>query len=221
MGRSYSTVIFDLDGTLLDTSEGILASVSYTIEKEGLPRLSEAEMLSFIGPPSQESFRRIYDLDESRALELATIFRNRYKEPPDLIKAKPYEGIFELCASLKSTGCRLAVATYKREDYARTLLCHFGFDKYFDFMYGSDFENKLKKLDIIEKCLVDCEVSDRAEAVMIGDSHHDALGAKSVGVDFLGVTYGFGFREAADVEEFPNVGWAARPLELLPLILKK
>ena len=120
----------------------------------------------------------------------------------------------ELFEELCKRGIRPAVATYKREDYALTLLRHFGFDRYTDVMFGGDHENKLKKKDIIEKCMTVTGVP-KERAVMIGDTAFDAIGAEGMGVDFLGVTYGFGFENADDVAKCTSVGSSDTALGLL------
>lgn len=210
----YEIAVFDVDGTLLNTKEGVLASVKEVILKHGLDMPSEEVLDTFIGPPIQDSLARTFDLDKEKADELAAEFRMIYKGP-NLLKATPYEGIYELMDELVKRGVQIAVATYKRQDYAEDILKHFGFDRYSDILYGSDFEGKLKKVDIICKCMVDLGSEDYSNAVMIGDSWHDANGAKLLGVDFLGVTYGFDFHSKADVEACENVGSADTPLELL------
>ena len=213
----YDLAIFDLDGTLLDTTEGVLSSIKYTIREMGFELLDDKALSAFIGPPIQDSFARAYGLEGPILQEIATIFRNRYSTKEYLLLAKPYEGIYELLEQLCARGIRPAVATYKREDYALTLLKHYGFDRYTDIMFGGDHENKLKKKDIIEKCIRVSGVEDRSRVVMIGDTSGDALGAEGMGVDFLGVTYGFGFRTDADVGAFSaSVGSADRPMGLLP-----
>lgn len=214
MMQHFDTIIFDVDGTLLDTTEGVLASVKYTIQKFGFEMLPEEKLKKFIGPPIQNSFAKAYNLDEDVLQEIATVFRNRYKEF-DLLKAKPYEGIYDLLEQLVVKGKKIAVATYKRQDYATELLKKFGFDQYTEILYGADHENKLKKSDIIRKCLDDTETSDYRKAVMIGDSDNDAIGANQIGISFIGVTYGFGFETSKDVMKFPNVGCAKKPIEIL------
>lgn len=217
-------VIFDVDGTLLDTTQGVLSAVRYTIEKHGLYPLSEKELLAFIGPPIQDSFARAYGLEGAVLQELATSFRDRYKGE-DLFRAVPYDGIYQVCEELKSCGIVLAVATYKREDYAVRIMRHFGFDRYTELIHGADHENRLKKVDIIRRCLEDMGVSDPHDAVMIGDSDNDMIGADAVGTNFLGVTYGFGFHSREDVTLLAEkmtrtkvIGIAERPAEIMQWI---
>ncbi len=215
--RRYDVAVFDLDGTILDTTEGVLAAVKYTIEKMGYRMLSEERLESFIGPPIQDSFAAAYGLSGPVAQELATVFRERYKGP-DLMKAKPYEGIYEVCQELLDRGIVPVVATYKREDYAIKLLKHFGFEKYMKVMHGGDNENRLKKEDIIRMSIAEAGASNLRRAVMIGDTLHDARGAEKLGMDFIAVTYGFGFHGAKDLDGVPNVGIAAKTFDILNMV---
>ena len=173
--------------------------------------------MEFLGPPIQDSFAAAYGISGPILQDIATIFRDRYKGE-DLLKARPYEGIYELCGGLLARGIVPAVATYKREDYALTILEHFGFGQYMKSMHGSDHENRLKKQDIIRMCVAEAGVSDLSRAVMIGDTLHDAAGAEKLGVDFIAVTYGFGFHKPADLDGVPNVGIAEEPLDILKMV---
>ncbi|MCR1839485.1 HAD hydrolase-like protein [Murimonas intestini] len=217
--RTYDLVIFDVDGTLLNTTEGVLASVNDTIEAYDLDPLTKEQLLSFIGPPIQDSFRRHYGIEGRRLQELADYFRDSYKNK-NLLKAVPYEGIYKLCEVLIKEGAALAVATYKREDYARSLLIHFGFDRFTGMLYGADNENRLRKKDIINKCIDTAGIKDLGRAVMIGDSDNDAIGAAGLGIDFLGVTYGFGFRNQEEVRRFPAIGAADSPEAVLDYLVR-
>lgn len=222
MNKEYKAVIFDVDGTLLDTTEGVVAAVQYTIAKHSLRELPQDELLSFIGPPVQLSFERHYGIHDTELLqELTTTFRNRYKDY-ELLKAKPYVGIYELCDQLVSRGIQIAVATYKREDYALEILRHFGFDRYSNILYGSDHENKLKKEDIIQKCIRDMKIENTSTVVMVGDTDHDAVGAENIGTDFVGVTYGFGFSTKEEIMQYKHaVGYAERPIDIMRIIEKE
>ena len=211
---NYAAAIFDVDGTLLNTTEGVISSVKYTIRKHHLNRLPEDTLKSFIGPPIQDSFKKFYNLKEKEAQMLAETFREQYKNV-DLLKAIPYEGIYEVLQQLKDMGIALAVATYKRQDYALKILEFFNFNKYTNILYGADPYNKMRKKDIIQKCLDDLGIWDHSQAVMIGDSDNDAIGAEKLGMNFIGVTYGFGFSTAKDMGNFRSIGCAKSPEEIL------
>lgn len=215
--NKYDLVIFDLDGTMLDTSEGVMSSIKYAINEMNYEMPDEETLRSFIGPPVGDSFARVYGISGNDLDKMSNLFRDHYKNI-DLLKAYPYEGIFEAFSYLRENNIKSAVATYKRQDYTNMILSHFGFDKYTDIIYGSDFEGKLKKMDIILKCIEVSGITDKSKAVMIGDTLHDALGANQLGVDFIGVTYGFGFFSKEDVEQYNNVGYVDNIADLKNLI---
>ncbi len=215
---NIKNVIFDLDGTLLDTTEGILESVLYAAEQERYPELPREKMLQFIGPPIQHSFMKYYGADAISAQRAADVFRTYYKEKA-LLKAIPYPGIGNLCETLKKKGFRLAVATYKREDYALTLLKHFKFDRWCNPMHGADDFNKLKKEDIIRICMKEMDATIQ-DTVLVGDTDHDAKGAAMAGIPFLAVTYGFGYRLGSTIQtETQLLGIADTPMQIAEILL--
>ena len=188
----YKLVIFDLDGTLMDTSPGILMAVKDAIKEHGMPELTAEQIKTFIGPPIQWSFEKQYSLSKDEAQQMADTFRALYSTK-HLLGAVPYPGIYDLMQALNERGIKSAIATYKREDYALRLLKYYHFDDYTDIMYGGDNDGALKKRDIIQKCIETAGIKDLKEVVMVGDTLHDSNGAKELGVDFIGVSYGFGF----------------------------
>ena len=199
-------ILFDLDGTLLDTTEGVLESAAHAARQLDLPALPHDTMLKFVGPPIQDSFKVHYGLDEESAQKAAELFRSYYKEKA-LLKATPYPGLIETLAQLQKTGYVLGVATYKREDYALTILEHFGIAPFCRSMHGADNFNHLSKADIVNLCLTELGAA-RADSVLVGDTAHDAKGAALAGIDFIGVTFGFGFKTKEDVDAFANIGCA-------------
>lgn len=215
----YHYVIWDLDGTLLDTSQGIEKSLNYTVDEMGFKPLPLATKRQFIGPPIYDSFRQYYNINKYEALKATEIFRNVYKNE-FLFDAKPYCGIYEALEVLKSRGYKMSVATNKRNDYAQKLLKQFKFDNYFDYMLGSDFMNKMTKKDIIEKCLDFFKITDQNSAVMIGDTKYDYIGASNCGIGFIGVSYGFGF---SNEEGKNNLKYAivSTPKDVVTMVLEK
>jgi phosphoglycolate phosphatase len=205
--KKYKAVIFDIDGTILDPVEGVTEAVKHTIEQLGLKMLSDDQIALFVGPPIQNSFIEKYNLSENTAQKVANIFRNYYKNF-SLLKAKAYDGIYDVFDELSRQKTGIGIATYKRQDYAEKLMEYFRFDIYCDSICGADNENRLAKPDIIKNCLNQLHITELTQAVMVGDSEHDALGAEEAGIDFIGVTYGFGFKTAEDVMKYRNVGYA-------------
>ena len=189
---SYSTILFDLDGTLMDTSEGILHSIDHAVREMELPPLSKEQLRSFIGPPIYIPFQAAYHLSQEMTDRFTQIFRTVYKNA-FLFEAEVYPGMVRLLEDLRDRGFKTAIATNKREDYTITLLRHFDLLRLFDVVRGSDFQNQLTKVDIINACFAHLQPGSLTEAVFIGDTQHDAQAAQKAGVDFIGVTYGFGF----------------------------
>lgn len=210
--NKYKAVIFDLDGTLLDTSEGIVKSTRYTIDALGFPPLSMERLLAFIGPPVKRSFQATFHLSEEEAIRAMNMFREHYSAH-DLYSAKVYDGIFDLLKYLQEHQIKIGVATYKREDYAADLLAHFNIAGYCDSIKGADKEGRYTKSDIVRNCMESLEAAPR-HTVLIGDSDNDAIGAKEAGIDFIGVTYGFGFQNERDFQGLDKIGIAFSPYEI-------
>ena len=216
--RRIRHVIFDLDGTLLDTSEGIIESVKYVMNVRGYSKISDSELYSFVGPPLRQSFIKQFRINEQEADVAVDCFRENYSDRA-LLKAKPYDGIYDLCTRLNSNNIKMSVATYKPEDYATRLIEHFGFDKYFESVHGADKEGLLKKEDIILICVNEMKC-DSQETVMIGDTLHDAEAAYNTGLGFIAVTYGFGFHDDSDIDKYPNIGVAGSTFDTGNVILR-
>ena len=199
----YKSVIFDVDGTLLDASAGIIKSVCTTMHKFSLTLPSGHAINEFVGPPIQNSCKRIFNMNDDDAQSFANIFRKQYASG-DVFCSTPYPNIYDLLELLKKKKIALGVATYKREDYAIDLMKHFGLDKYFDTICGADNDNRLTKTDILQSCIKNL-TKEKEEVVLIGDSIHDGKAAKETGIDFIGVTYGFGFKSKDDMKEYNPV----------------
>lgn len=213
----YKLVIFDLDGTLMDTSKGILNSVIYTINQLGYEMPSPSVLQSFVGPRIQDSLKRIYDLEGETLDKAASIFRNHYKQG-NVLLASSYDGIFDVLDTLKSNKIHIAVATNKRCDFADELLHKYDFMEYVEKLCGTDLAGKLVKTDLIRNCISNFPECDINTTVMIGDSAYDAIAAQEVGVDFIGVTYGFEFKDTNDLKPWPHVSCVKDPISLLNVI---
>ena len=217
--NNYNYAIFDLDGTLLDTSQGVISAAVQAMKdyKKEVP--DNTTLKKIIGPPMQVSFKNMFGLTDTEAMQMADLFRNYYKTDNYLFQAIPYEGIYDVFSSLNASGINIGVATYKREDYAIKLLHKNKFDKYTQYMYGSDFAGKLKKKDIIELCLKEMGCLDYSKAVYIGDSDSDGSAANLVGVDFIAVNYGFGFSKNDDSKKYNPIGIAEKCMDIKDILL--
>lgn len=211
--KKYKLIVFDVDGTLINPNEGVCNALLYVIRKYKLPMLGPDELAEFNGPPIFKSFLQHFPVDEKQAGEMVEEFRQRYKDY-ELLKAYVYTGVYNLFNSLLQSDYRIGIATYKRNDYAKKLVEYFGFEQYTDAIYGSDFNNKLLKKDIVLKCINHFNIQHFSQVLMIGDSENDAIAAKELGIDFLGVTYGFGFKKEDDMKMFNPVYCAKTVVEI-------
>ena len=198
----YKALVWDIDGTLLNTLEGLVSAYQYTIAKLNLSEKSFEEIAAFIGPTPQVIFTSRFGLSEDEAQKAADVFRERYKNF-DLLKAEPYPNLLSVLEELSEIGYVQAVATNKRQDYAVDICKHFGINKYCNPIYGVDNFNKSSKADLIKKCLMDLSVAGN-QAVMIGDTLGDKTSAEQAGVDFIDVNYGFGFKNVDGYANFPS-----------------
>lgn len=198
---SYQYLLFDFDGTLVDTSEGILKSVKYAQTKLGLRELSHDQLVSFIGPPLKESFIRYYSMTDNDAEDAVNAFREYYStEGVHQCALYPHvdEVLNALCADQKT----LFVATSKPTKFAKMIADRFKISAYFREIVGSNLDNtREKKKEVIQYILNQYPDVDKSEFVMIGDTLNDIDGAHSCGIKAIGVTYGFGTDESLKTAE--------------------
>lgn len=199
----HDLVIFDLDGTLLNTSSGIFGSVRYAETEMNLTPISEERLQEFVGPPPKEMYRRLYALSEEDAFKAAQ-FHRKYGREKAIYQAEVYSGILLLLKELKYSGSKVAVATLKSEEIAKTILHYFGLDSYLDAIVGMDSAETMSKADTIRKAMELTKTYNNV--VMIGDSRFDLIGADDIGVDFIGALYGFGFKSKMELEELESRG---------------
>lgn len=214
----YQYILFDLDGTLTDSSLGITRAVSYALRHYGIEEPDMTKLLRFIGPPLPRSFMEFYDFPEAQAKEAVHVYREYYSDK-GLFENKVYEGIPKLLQQLRDAGKELYVATSKPEHFSRLILEHFDLLKYFTFLGGATMdEGRNTKGSVIRYTLEENSITDLSKVLMVGDRHHDIDGAKENGIDSLGVLYGFGDR--AELTEAGANYIAATPAEIAEIILK-
>lgn len=217
MGK-YKAVIFDMDGTLVNTYGGIFNSYTYAARQMGLTLPDDALVGAAIGAPLSEVFATRFGLEEESVRIAVDHYRHYYAES-GFKEVEIYDGITELLIYLKNNGYKLAIATLKREDFARNIVKILNLDKFFDVVYGIDDNDKLTKSDIINKCLDTLSLT-RDIALYVGDSFYDAVGAEQSGLDFAGVTYGFGFKNEQDIGEYNHRMCIATPQDLIDRLEK-
>ncbi len=213
----WTTVLFDLDGTLTDPEIGICRSVMYALEKAGMPVGPLESYHRYIGPPLLRSFEVFDGATPEEAQTLLGYYRERFSTI-GLFENEVYPGIPELLRELKARDARVAVATGKPTVYSRQILEHFGLLPYIDFISGISLTSEpLDKCQTILKALYELGVTKKNDCVMVGDRSHDAIGAKMGGVDFIGVLYGYGDR--AELESEGAGSFAASVDELRSILL--
>ena len=208
-------VLFDLDGTIIDSSEGIYGSIQYAMEKMGKEQLAQDVLRSFVGPPLIESFRGL-GFDEAAAQQAVAFYRENYRQA-GMFQVQPYPLIEETLQELAQDH-DLYIATSKPEVFAKEILTHLKYDGYFKGIYGADLENKRgEKAAVIRYALTEIEKEQKVQqTIMIGDREHDILGAKENQLPAIGVLYGFGSKE--ELLDAGAIALAAETQELLALI---
>lgn len=184
----YDAVLFDLDGTLTDSQEGILNSARYALEKMNKPIPETSVMRKFLGPPLMASFKEHCGMSEEEAQLATALYRERYV-PAGWRENSVYPGIRTLLQELRRQGVRLYVATAKPEDISIRILNYFGLAQYFDVISGARGEKYPTKDAIIARAL---EGVSYRRAVMVGDRSSDLRGAQKFGIDSIAVGYGYG-----------------------------
>ncbi|MCD8196177.1 MAG: HAD family hydrolase [Lachnospiraceae bacterium] len=186
-------ILFDLDGTLTESGEGIVKSVQYALEKMGKPEADAAKLRVFIGPPLIEQFMEYSGMSRAEAEKAVVYYRERY-EATGIFENRPYPGIEEMLKILKEKGNTLAVASSKPEYYVLKILEHFHIQNYFDEVAGATMDEKrTDKADVIEEALKRLQLSEKRENIfMVGDKAHDIIGARKNGIPCIAASYGYG-----------------------------
>jgi len=208
-------ILFDLDGTLTDSGEGIINCAAMTLERFGLPVPSREQMRVFVGPPLHETFVK-FGIPEEKADEAIAIYRQRYV-PIGAYENVPYPGIRELLETLQKNGHRLYVATSKPEAMSVKILEHFDLAKYFTKICGAATDRSRNTKEAVIAYLLE-ETGEAGNMIMVGDTVYDVNGAKALGIPCVGVAWGYG--EVADMENAGAIAIAYSMDELLSILQK-
>lgn len=210
MPDRYSVVLFDLDGTIMDSAPGIIASLAHTFREMGRPVPSDASLLRWVGPPILDSFRDFAGFDEATSERALTIYRAHYRRQGAL-DAAVYPGMADLLRAVHRAGIPTSLATSKPESQARPIVDHFGLLEYLDETAGaSDDELLSTKADVVAEALRRLALRgvDLSRPVMVGDRHHDIEGAAEHGIPTIAVSWGYGspseWGEAVAVADSPD-----------------
>lgn len=207
----YKAVFFDLDGTLMDTSEGIFATAVHSMQTVGLAIPEGTDLRKFVGPPLRECFRITFGVQDDEHLDkLYAAYRQQY----DIIgryKAHFYPGIIDLLKELKNRGYKTAITSMKGETLVQEMAQHFEVTELFDQLLGFDTtkDKTSKKAIILDGCKrLGLKPS---ECVLVGDTAIDADGAKEAGMPCIRVNWGFGFVPG-------EPGTVSEPMEILEIV---
>jgi len=217
MTSAYTCVLFDLDGTIVDSAPGITATLAYTLEKVGRPVPPPAKLLEYVGPPILDSFEQLAGMTEVEAHQALAVYRERYLAH-GVGNVTIYPGLADLLKAIHESPLALSLATSKPESLARIALTSLDVIQYLDVLTGaSEDEVRSAKADVVEEALIRLRAlgADTSRPVMIGDRHYDVEGAAVHGVPTIFVTWGYG----SPAEQVGTVGVADTAAELHELLL--
>ncbi len=191
----FSHILFDLDGTLADNTQGIENSLRYALAKMHINEFPENTLENFIGPPLQWGFSSVYGMNKKEVAVAVDYFREYYSEH-GWHQNIPYPGIMELLAELHQKGVKMYIATAKLELFAQRIIRHFEMDRYIIQLRGADYGGKkATKADIIADLIYTQKLQPSKNIAMVGDTPFDMDGGKANGLATVAVDYGFGKTE--------------------------
>lgn len=198
----YRYFIFDMDGTLMDTGDGIVASLQRLQKKAGLKDLPEETLRLFLGPPLKESMMKYYGVTYEETEELTDIYRGCYFEV-GLEKTRIFKGIKEMFGDIHEAGAKSAVATLKQHQLASAIMKREGLAELVDYI-SLNIDNSLgDKAELINECVREIGCTDKNQALMFGDSPNDAEAAMRAGLDFVALGFGEGFKPEGALKRYP------------------
>jgi len=215
----HEYILFDLDGTISKSAEGIRYSLENAIKELGKPVPDLSDYTLYIGPPLLDTFLNVCHFSKEESVRGVEVYREIYNTKGKFVNTA-YDGVEELLAKIKEDGKKIAVCSSKYEQFAKEIIDILGLSRYFDAVCGSNLEGDRKdKKDLIPyalKALGTTLEKDRENAVIIGDTFFDTKGAVQTGIDFVGANYGYG-----DIDKMIEAGgkvFADTPLEIYDLI---
>jgi len=204
--KGWDVVLFDLDGTLTDSAQGVINGVLHACDQLGIDPPGTDVIQKFLGPPLSHSFREYAGVAPERISDAVRIYREYYDEIGKYENAV-FDGIPVLLTELGRQGKRLAVATSKVDYAAVSILQHFNLDHHFEVIAGADVSGELRgtKANVIAHALEELRMCDGTSVVMIGDREHDIHGAQAHNLPSIGVTWGYGSREELETSQATHI----------------
>lgn len=187
----YQYVLFDLDGTLTDSQEGIIKSVAYALTRMGETTERRLDPHTVVGPPLLMTFEKIYGFSKKKAKETYAYFQERYNTVGKF-ENKAFDGIVPMLQVLQQRGIRSYVATSKPQIHAEAICKKFGIAPYVDAIAGPTVGGRETKTDVIKRILDGIGVAGKGQAVMVGDRKFDVIGAHDTGLPVILVGFGYG-----------------------------
>lgn len=188
------TVLFDLDGTIINSEAGITNCIRYVLDYYNMEQPPQESLRCFIGPPLREQFQKIYGFDAEKAEVSVLKFRERF-DRLGIFECELYPGVSQLIQNLKKKGHKIALTSSKHEDACVRILEHFHLERYFDEIVGATRDGKISSKKQVIESLFDKMSLVKENCILIGDTKFDVIGAKEAGISCIGVTYGFGSEE--------------------------
>jgi len=216
MKKNYKQILFDLDGTLTDSAEGVTRSVQHALKQYDIDATLE-ELKAFIGPPLHQSFIEVYGFSEQEAYRAVEYYRDYYRDV-GIFENKVYPRIPELLKNLYNNRKQIYLATSKPTVFAEQILRYFKLDHFFTTIAGSNLDGtRVEKKEVIAHVFEENGGLNAKETIMVGDRKHDIIGARAWNLDSIGVTYGYGSLE--ELQEAGSTMIAESVPELQELLL--
>lgn len=192
----WKTVLFDLDGTLTDSAEGITKCVQHALVQLGCEAPELEELNCFVGPPLKAMFMSYAGLSEEEGEKAVALYRERYV-PIGMFENRLYPRIVQMLELFQKAGITMAVASSKPEEYVKQILEHFGIDDYFKVIVGCELGGaRVEKKDVVEEAIRRLKMEHhKDQIVLVGDTKYDVEGARKAGIECIAVTYGYGETE--------------------------
>lgn len=189
----YKHIIFDLDGTLIDSRQTFKTSLEYALMKMNVENYEIEDINKYIGPTLFETFNNVYGFTDQEAQEAYSYYIEDYVGNDQIYKAKLYEGVCEIISYLKNLDLFIGIATTKSEENAKSIIKYHNLDILQDRIYGT-FRDRSRpdKASVIKILLNEHKITKIDQVLMIGDRYADVDGARANGIDSVGVTYGYG-----------------------------
>lgn len=193
-----TTILFDLDGTIINSFLGITRCVQYALRSKGIDVENLKDLEKYIGPPLKQTFQKNYDFSDEETIDLIRKYRERF-DVTGIFENELYPGVEQTLLHLKECGYPLVLASSKPETACERILEKYGLLSCFDEVVGATLDGRIStKEQVLKEVFQRIGSNDPKDYVLIGDTIYDVEGANKVGMDCIGVSYGFG--KAEDLE---------------------